>query len=409
MSLRARLPLVALVVGAVNGLVFLGFEWVVHHGIDWIWNDVAATDEYRWRVVPLAIALSLVLSLVLRATGTPRWTEPHTDPLAASDPDAPTPTVGTLGTILLVGAASLLAGAALGPEASLIAVATGLGAWAASRAEAVSEVQILVLCSVGALLVAFFGSLVPVVIPLLVLRKQGAALTRASVLSVALAGAAAYGTLWAIQGNDDGWGSIPEFAINGHDYLAALLLGAVAAGVGALLHWLIHPLGAITKRIDAGAPWVVAATIFGAGIGLLYLIGGPTVQFSGSEGSVMLLSGEHQYSSWALVGLAVIKIAVAGWSVTSGYRGGLIFPAIFSGVALGIAANGAFPDLAGPGILLGVVAGLFVEMTSPALGVLILLSLVPLKLMPLALIGAAGAVAGRAALTRIWPSGSVAA
>ena len=48
------LCLVALAVGVVDGLVFLGFEWVVNHGTDWLWNDVADSDDVaggssRWR------------------------------------------------------------------------------------------------------------------------------------------------------------------------------------------------------------------------------------------------------------------------------------------------------------------------------------------------------------------------
>ena len=51
----------ALAVGVVNGLVFLGFEWVVNHGSDWLWNDLVNSDEVRWRVVPLALGLSIAL------------------------------------------------------------------------------------------------------------------------------------------------------------------------------------------------------------------------------------------------------------------------------------------------------------------------------------------------------------
>ena len=52
----------ALLVGAANALVFAGFEWVIKHGTDWLWNDVAGTDDVRWRVVPLALGLSIAFS-----------------------------------------------------------------------------------------------------------------------------------------------------------------------------------------------------------------------------------------------------------------------------------------------------------------------------------------------------------
>jgi H+/Cl- antiporter ClcA len=125
------------------------------------------------------------------------------------------------------------------------------------------------------------------------------------------------------------------------------------------------------------------------------------VQFSGSEGSVMLLSGDVHYGTWALAGIAVVKLLATSWSLTAGYRGGLVFPSVFAGVAVSLLVAGALPDVAGPGVLLGSVAGLLVEMTAPMLGVVMLLALLPAKLLPLGIAGAAGAIVGRFAVTRL--------
>jgi H+/Cl- antiporter ClcA len=401
------LVLMALVVGVVDGLVFLGFEWVVKHGTDWLWNDVVDSDDVRWRVVPLALVLSVAFSAVLRWVRQPRWTPPHMDPLgpaeAAGGETPPPPTVSALATILLVGATSLVAGASLGPEAPLVGLATGLGAWAAARADVGALGRVLVLASAGALLVAFFGSLIPLAIPVLILYQRTRRLQLAAVAAIVLAGLAAWGTLWLVQGNDHGYGGIPSATVHARDYAAAVVLGLVAVSLGALLRWFIGRLAGVTERVQDRAPWWLAATVFGAVLGALYLIGGQTVQFSGSEGSGMLLSGEVHYGSWALVGLALVKLAATSWSITAGYRGGLVFPSVFAGVAVSLFAAEAVPDLAGPGVLLGSVAGLLVEMTAPVLGVVMLLALLPAKLLPLGLAGAAGAVAGRYAVTRLRP------
>ena len=81
----------ALAVGVVNGLVFLGFEWVVNHGSDWLWNDLVNSDEVRWRVVPLALVLSIALTALIRAMKESRWVAPHVDPLGESDDPKPAP------------------------------------------------------------------------------------------------------------------------------------------------------------------------------------------------------------------------------------------------------------------------------------------------------------------------------
>ncbi len=85
----APLAALAIAVGVANGLVFLGFEWLVNHGDQWLWNDEGDSDAVRWHVIPLAIGFSIVFSLVLRAVGQPRWTQPHLDPLAESNKEEP--------------------------------------------------------------------------------------------------------------------------------------------------------------------------------------------------------------------------------------------------------------------------------------------------------------------------------
>jgi H+/Cl- antiporter ClcA len=399
------LAALALALGMVDGLVFMGFEWVVKHGTDWLWNDVVDSDDVRWRVVPLALALSIALSALMRGLGQPRWTAPHMDPLGpaegSGDEPAPAPALPALATILLVGAAGLIAGASLGPEAPLVGMSVGLGAWAAGRVDLGAVGRVLILASAGALLVAFFGSLIPIAIPLVIVYQRTRRLQPAAVMAIALGGLAAWGTVWLVHGDHHGYGSIPSDAVHARDYVAAVVLGVIAVAIGALLRWFVRRLAVVTEQVQARAPWWLAAAVFGSVLGALYLVGGPSVQFSGSEGSVMLLSGEVHYGTWALAGIAVVKLLATSWSLTAGYRGGLVFPSVFAGVAVSLLVADALPDLAGPGVLLGSVAGLLVEMTAPMLGAVMLLALLPAKLLPLGIAGAAGAIAGRLAVTRL--------
>jgi hypothetical protein len=53
--------------------------------------------------------------------------------------------------------------------------------------------------------------------------------------------------------------------------------------------------------------------------------------------------------------------------------------------------------------MIGALAGILAEMTSPIVAVIIVLSLMPLKLLPIGLAGALGAVAGRRGLETILP------
>jgi len=399
----ALLALVSLVIGAADGLVFLGFEWVVKHGSDWIWNDVVGSDEHRWRVVPLAIVLSVLFSLVLRTLSEPRWVPPHLDPLAAAQgpDDQPPPRLRALGVVLVVGVCSLVAGASLGPEAPLVAFCAGLGAWVAGRAAPGPAGRVLVLASAGALLVAFFGSLIAMAIPLLVLVQRTKRLPWPAVISIVVAGGAAWGMLWLIQGNDHGFGQIPQATVQLRDYLAAFVLGLVVVGLGLLLRRLVVLLGVVTQRLDGRRSWWLAAAVFGLGIGVLYLVGGETVQFSGSEGTVQLIGKADEYSAWALAGIVLVKLLVTSWSLAAGYRGGLVFPSVFAAVALSLCVAAIDSSLSGPGIMVGAIIGLLAEMTAPVLGIVVLFALVPVKLIPLGLAGAAGAILGRRVVDRM--------
>lgn len=393
-----RLVAAGLAVGVADGLVFLGFEWVAKDGTHWVWNDLAGSDTARWRVVPLAVVLSVGLSAVLRWTRQPRWIPPHLDPLESAEHGggAP-PALAALGATLAAGAASMVAGASLGPEAPLMAFAAGLGAWVAARAATAGGA--LVLASVGALLVAFFGSLIPLLIPLLLLARRGGRPAAADVATIVAAGLAAWATLRVVHGNDHGFGGIDRAAVHARDYPAAFVLGVVAAGTGALLRWLLVRMSGVAGRVATGARWWVAAVVFGAVLGALYLAGGESVQFSGAEGAGLLAGHDPPYGAWALAGIVVVKLVVTSWSLSAGYRGGLVFPSVFAGVTVSLLVADVLPGLAGPGILLGSVAGLLVEMTAPALGAILLLALLPGALLPLGLAGALGAIAGRALLT----------
>jgi H+/Cl- antiporter ClcA len=397
------MALIALVIGAANGLVFLGFEWAVKHGTDWIWNDLVGSDDVRWRVIPLAIVLSVAFSVVVRFAGEARWVQPHLDPLGAAQEseDAPAPTLQGLAAILAIGLASLLAGASLGPEAPLVAFAAGLGGWIAARAAPGPAGRLFVLASAGALLVAFFGSLFSLLIPLALIIQRTRRVPLPAVLVVVLAGLAAWGMLWLIHGNDQGFGGIPDATVHARDYAAAFVLGLAAVGIGLLLRHFVVRLAEWTVRFDRRAAWWLAAAVFGGVLGVLYLIGGETVQFSGGEGSTMLIARADEYSAWALAGIALMKLLATSWSLACGYRGGLVFPSVFAGVAVSLCVAAFAPSLGGPGIMLGAIIGLLCEMTAPILGIVVLLALVPVKLIPVGLAGAVGAIAGRRVVDRL--------
>jgi H+/Cl- antiporter ClcA len=384
--------------GIAVAVLFVVFEWVVKDGTDYIWNDVVNSDEVRWRVLPLAIILGLVFGWLLKLTKQKRLPPIETDFTASHGAPGPV-SLQDLGIIFAVGAVSLLAGASLGPEASLVALCSGFGVWVAGKAGMQDKQQLLLLCGVGALLVAFFGSLVPAVIPLLLLKQS----KKLSVERAALIGVSAlstYGAIWLIKGKVHGWGGIPasvHFSLR--DYVLAFVLGILTALAATWLHRLIKRFAPITKNIYDRTHWLVTAGIFGGVIGLLYLIGGQTVQFNGSAGSSMLVHNHAEYGTLALAGLVIIKIIATAWSLAAGYRGGLVFPSVYTGVALSLFVGSLADGFGGAGTMIGAIAGIFAALTTPALGLVMLISILPIKLLGLAVAGVIGAALAKKLLS----------
>ena len=136
---------VSIVLGAVIGLMFLGFEWVVNHGDTWIWDDVFNTGEERWVVVPLAIGLSIIYSFIVHLVGQRRIIPIQLSIVEDLGKPLERAPLSGVAVILVVGAASLLAGASLGPEAALAAGSIALGTWCAFRFNFGSAGELLVL------------------------------------------------------------------------------------------------------------------------------------------------------------------------------------------------------------------------------------------------------------------------
>lgn len=394
--------IVALIIGIVDAIILYLFEFVGIEGTIWLWGDVLNTDEQRWLVFPVALVLGLVLTAVYKLTKVKRVKETSGDLL--EELQNPPATLASIGAVLLIGVTSLLAGASLGPEAALLAFAAGFGAYMAAKFKAGSDKQVLVLASVGALLVAFVHSLLLVFIPLLMLwqgrRSAGKTIKYRSVAVILLAGIAAYGTIIAIRAltSAPGVGLIPNLpAFTAHDFLIAAVLGFISGLLALALNYLVKLFSStslmIMKAKFTGSEWIFGA-IAGLALGFLYYAGGPIIQFSGKAGSELLVQNAAQFTAVMLIGFILIKLMATAWSAGTGYRGGLVFPSVFMGIALGLLFTSLFPELGGTGAIIGAIAGMLTAVIgSPIMAAIFLVAALPLSLWPVAACAIIGTLA----------------
>ena len=260
------------------------------------------------------------------------------------------PTAIELPGVILASLATLSLGVVLGPEAPLIAIGGGLGALAVHLVKKdAPPTAAVVIASAGsfAAISALLGS--PIAAAFLLMEASGLGGPLLGLVLVPGLLAAGIGTLIFIGlDNLTGFGSfslsipgLPPFSHpTGAMFLWAIVFGLVAAVLGTAIRLLALALQPVVeKRMVALMP-VVGLGV--AGVAILF------TEVSGHGVSNVLFSGQSALpdvvlhaSAWtvgALILLVACKSVAYGLSLSS-FRGGPIFPAMFIGGAIGVAAS----------------------------------------------------------------------
>jgi H+/Cl- antiporter ClcA len=260
------------------------------------------------------------------------------------------PTAVELPGVVFASLATLSLGVVLGPEAPLIAIGGGLGALAVHLVKRdAPPTAAVVIASAGsfAAISALLGS--PIVAAFLLMEASGLGGPLLGLVLVPGLLAAGIGTLIFI-GLDSltGFGSfslaipgLPPFSHpTGVMFLWAIAFGLVAAVLGTAIRLLALTLQPVVERRK-----LLLTPVVGLGVGALAIL---FVEVAGHSLSDVLFSGQSALpdvvlnaSNWtvgALVLLAACKSVAYGLSLSS-FRGGPIFPAMFIGGVIGVAAS----------------------------------------------------------------------
>ncbi len=260
------------------------------------------------------------------------------------------PTAAELPGVVLASLATLSLGVVLGPEAPLIAIGGGLGALAVHLVKRdAPPTAAVVIASAGsfAAISALLGS--PIVGAFLLMEASGLGGPLLGLVLVPGLLAAGIGTLIFI-GLDSltGFGTfslgipgLPPFSHpTGAMFLWAIAFGLVAAVLGTAIRLLALSLQPVVEGRK-----LLLMPVVGLGVGALAIL---FVEVAGHNLSDVLFSGQSALpdvvlnaSTWtvgALVLLAACKSVAYGLSLSS-FRGGPIFPAMFTGGVIGVAAS----------------------------------------------------------------------
>jgi H+/Cl- antiporter ClcA len=346
-------------------------------------NQIFSTPAPAWWPVPWLVLSGLLTALTIRYLPGNGGHSPAFGFRAGGGPAIRRELPG----IALAALTTLSLGAVLGPEAPLIAIGGGLGALAVSLAKKdAPPTALTIMASAGsfAAISTLLGS--PVLGAFLIMEVAG--IGGAALSLVALPGLLASGIGALVFVGLDKWSGLGTFSLSlpavppgVPPTLATMTWALVMGAVGALLGWLIRSI-ALWLRPIVHLNRVLVTSALGLLIGLIamayQLVSGQSftqVLFSGQDALPALVEHAADYSLGVMILLVICKGLAYGLSL-SAFRGGPVFPSMFVGAAVGIAASG-LPgmDLA-PAIGMGIgamcAAMLRLPLTSTLLAVLLM-------------------------------------
>jgi H+/Cl- antiporter ClcA len=336
-----RLSVPAVLVGMISALVLYALDWLSAAAEDLLWTDLPGSlgvdPDSRWWIFAMLTGAGLLVGLVVWLVPGHGGRDSATTELIA--PPLPLRVLPSLAVVTVLG---LAGGVSLGPENPIIAINTALLVALVARLWPRVPTDLVVMLAAAATIGALFGT--PVAAALVFTGvvagfPRGGPLFDRLFLPLVSAGAGAmtmdaFGRPFASMDLPDL--GVPDIG----DVGISLAVATVAAGA-ALLGVLAFPH--VHRFFHGMRNPVLYVTLGGVFLGVLGAIGGPLTLFKGSQQSFELVQQRADFSTWNLVLIFAVKLVALVIAAAAGFRGGRIFPAVFIGVAAGVAVSAAFP------------------------------------------------------------------
>jgi H+/Cl- antiporter ClcA len=345
---RAYIKLLGLVavLGLISALVTFAFMALVSVGTGAIWDQAAAAlgmDLRLFTVLACTIG-GLLVGLLVKHFGdhnaifselmqefgkTGRFNYRH----------AP----GIVTTAFV----SLISGGSLGPEAPLADACGGIGTLMADKLKLnEQETRTLGFSGVSGMLASFITE--PVGGAILGLESaQGGAGGKQTYFWVLFPSllASAVATVAFVMLSGQFFATLyqfPDYSPLLRDLLYAAPLGLVGAVVGLLFMLSLQRMRILLQPMKAHV--VVRGLLGGLAMGIIGALL-PLTLFSGEEQTLELINNAAEIGIAMLILLSVAKLLATSLLLSTGWKGGYIFPIMFASVALGLAVNLLFPGI----------------------------------------------------------------
>lgn len=364
-----RLLARAALVGVLAAAGAVAFQLVEHAASELLWTEgperlLGTSAPPWWWVVGVLVAGGALVALTLRLPGGGGHR-----PLQSLAFDVEPRVVSS---VVLAALVSLAVGAVLGPEAPLVAVGSAVGAAVAGATATADRRVLLMLCGGAAAVGPVFGN--PLVVSLLLLelalltgdRRGPAAVQRLLPPLVALAAG------YLVQVGVGGWPGVGTAALQvpglpAYERVAVVdvaLTVPVAAVVAVVVLASLRLAAVLEVRVGRSAAGPAGTTGVLVAGGLAIALCALVVRWATGEPiDLVLFSGQAALpavlalaSAPVLLLVLVTKAVAYAVSAAVGFRGGIVFPAVYLGALVVATSAALLPVDVSPGLLAGGVA-----------------------------------------------------
>jgi H+/Cl- antiporter ClcA len=337
-----RLLLLAPIIGAIGGMLAVFFMGVTGTANDLLYaNTGTGWWAGRWWWIPLTAIGGLVVALLRRA-----WKISDDVPGAIALAHQGWVDPSKAFYWIAISTISLMMGASLGPSFGLVVMGGGFASWLVTRlGKGYDEEE----ARQGFALTGMAGGMgggysAPLFATVLASELSPTSKSNyvAAFIPELFSATLGFVVYYGITGSSMlGSYRLPEYQLHPIDLIAGALLGVAAVGV-LLLHTLISKVIArIAARI--ANPYILG-TAGGALVGLI-AFALPLTATAGSRQLGIELEIAETLGAGILAAILIGKMVAIALSQSSGFLGGIVFPAIFLGGTSGLLVHSLFPDI----------------------------------------------------------------